>query len=164
MTGTRPLLAVSGLLASVCLCACGSTNSSGTTTNSSSQLALAQCMRSHGVPNFPDPGANGGFSVVGTPGSPTVTIDGTSFAGPVFESAVKACKLFGGGTSPPPVSASQKARAVASAVCMRKHGVPDFPDPTFPAGGGIAIMVPSGVKPSSPAFQRAAQACRFPRR
>ena len=37
------------------------------------ELQLAQCMRSHGVPNFPDPNASGGLSLNGiNPNSPAV--------------------------------------------------------------------------------------------
>ena len=42
----------------------------------------------------------------------------------------------------PPLSAAQKAAALKFAQCMRAHGVPHFPDPRFPAGGGIAIATP----------------------
>ena len=86
-------------------------------------------------------------------------VDGTTFAGPAFEAAVKTCKLFGGGAAPPPLSASQKQQMVAFAECMRAHGVPNFPDPTFPTGGGVKRSFPAGVVPSSPAFQRAGKAC-----
>jgi hypothetical protein len=148
------------LLSVTALAGCGSTNSSGTTTNAAAALTLAQCMRSHGVANFPDPGSGGGFSVSGSPGSATLTIDGTAFSGPVFESAVKACKLFGGRTSPPPLTASQKQHLLDFAQCMRTHGVPGFPDPTFPSSGGAnRSSLPAGLNPSSPAFQRAARAC-----
>jgi hypothetical protein len=149
---------LAGILLAAGLAACGSTNNSGTTTNASSQLALSQCMRSHGVADFPDPSAAGGFSISGAPGGATLTVDGTTFGGPRFESAVKTCKLFGGGTSPPLPSARQRRDAVAFAQCMRKHGVPSFPDPTFPASGGIASEV-SLAGQASPAFQKAAQAC-----
>ena len=49
--------------------------------------------------------------------------------------------------------------------CMRSHGVPNFPDPTFqsgPGGGvgvGIKIGNGSGIDPSSPAFQAAQKEC-----
>jgi hypothetical protein len=148
--------------------ACGSTGvtGSGTTgdSNAGSQLALAECMRAHGVPNFPDPtegsdGGGAGFSISATPGSSTLTVDGTTFEGPAFESAVKKCKLFGGGTAPPPVTASQKRAAVAFAECLRKHGVPNYPDPTFPAGGGIAQTSGTSINRNSPAFQHAMSVC-----
>ena len=54
-------IAVAGLAPLVC--GCGGAKSSSTTSTRSAQtsgaLAFSDCMRSHGVPNFPDP-ANGG--------------------------------------------------------------------------------------------------------
>jgi hypothetical protein len=46
-------------------------------------LVFARCMRSHGVPNFPDPTANGRF------GGQLKSFDKTS---PAFEGAMKACR------------------------------------------------------------------------
>ena len=41
----------------------GSASSSASAPTYAQVLALAQCMRSHGVPNFPDPNASGGYSL-----------------------------------------------------------------------------------------------------
>jgi hypothetical protein len=69
---------------------------------------------------------------------------------------------------PRPLTAQQLANvrraAVAMAVCMRSHGVPNFPDPTVRTGpmGGVGIQLgpPGGsVDPGSPAFQAARKAC-----
>jgi hypothetical protein len=38
----------------------------------------------------------------------------------------------------PQVSETKKLIQLHFAQCMRKHGVPNFPDPTFPTGGGIS--------------------------
>ena len=65
-------------VAALPLAACGSSssnNSGGTATgaadpaNYAKALGFSQCMRSHGVPNFPDPKANGsgGMLVQQTP-------------------------------------------------------------------------------------------------
>ena len=44
--------------------------------------------------------------------------------------------------------------------CMRSHGVPNFPDPKFPSGGGVGIQLNgNGIDPNSPAFQAAQKAC-----
>lgn len=43
-------------------------------------LKIAQCMRAHGVPNFPDPNANGGFALTEPIGNP-----------PGYAAAAKAC-------------------------------------------------------------------------
>ena len=57
-------LAVVAALA-VLATACGGGTSSATSSASanSQKLALAQCMRSHGVPDFPDPAASGGYTL-----------------------------------------------------------------------------------------------------
>ncbi len=158
------ILSLAPVSASLLLAACGSGGATGTTGSSSSQFALARCMRTHGVSNFPDPtmGAGGpGFQISAIPGSSTLTVNGTTFNGPAFESAVRTCKLFGGGSSPPPLSAQQRRRLVAFAQCMRSHGVPDFPDPTFPSAGGIFRgKIPSDH--NAPAFAQAVRTCRKP--
>jgi hypothetical protein len=59
--------------------------SSGTRSLSWVTVAFAECMRSHGVPNFPNPNPNGNGSVFG-PGS---GIDPTS---PQFQHGLEACK------------------------------------------------------------------------
>jgi hypothetical protein len=165
------IILLAGVIGAVGIAACGGSGSSvtgqGTTaTGNSSPFALSKCMRTHGVSNFPDPtvGPGGeGFSggVVSSPGSDSLTVDGITFSGPAFQAAEKACTklLPGGGGPPPPVSAAQRRAAIANARCMRKHGVPNFPDPTFPAGGGTAIRGGPGVDPQSPAFQHAQAAC-----
>jgi hypothetical protein len=51
---------------------------------------------------------------------------------------------------------------VQFARCMRAHGVPNFPDPRFPAGGGIGFATPLNVSPDSPAAQHAQQVCQQP--
>jgi hypothetical protein len=162
----RAVSAVAATLTAAAIAGCGGSRSHRTGTAArSSQLALAECMRARGAPNFPDPtkGPGGeGFSITTTPGSPIVYVDGRPFSGPAFESAVKQCKLFGGGTAPPPISESQKLAMLAFAQCMRRHGIAGFPDPTFPSGGGVARRLPPGLNRDSPAMKRAARACGKP--
>ena len=45
---------------------------------------------------------------------------------------------------------------------MRQHGVPNFPDPTFPSGGGARVAIEQGVDINSPAFQSASRTCGGP--
>lgn len=98
-----------------------------------------------------------GINSRSAPGDP-VTVDGITFSGPVFRSAVRACKMFGGGNTPAPIAESVKIGMIANARCWRKHGV-DVPDPTFPASGGVQSTFGPGVDPQSPAAKRAATAC-----
>ena len=154
------VLATAGV--ALAIAACGS-SSSEPTASSNPQFALARCMRAHGVSGFPDPtkGPGGeGFRITKSVGSSSLDVDGIPFSGPAFQSAERVCKLFGGGSSPPPISERQKLAMIAKARCIRRHGVPDFPDPTFPAGGGVESGgLGPGLGPRSPAVQRAARDC-----
>jgi len=136
-------------------------------------LAYAHCMRSHGVPNFPDPKAAGGLFRLG---------GGIDPRSPVFRSAQTQCqKLMPGGGigSGPPPSAQTLTRFLRVAQCMRSHGVPNFPDPKTSApanpraalggGGGVIsdiegviLVFPSTIDERSPQFTQAATACAFP--
>ena len=153
------------------LAACGGSSgynpAAATNPSANSPLLLSHCMHSHGIKNFPDPtnGPGGpGLSLATSPGTETLTADGITFSGPAFEAAAKACAklLPGGGGPPPPLTAQQKRQALEFAQCMRTHGVPEFPDPTFPTGSGGtggASSPPAGVNPSSPAFKQATSKC-----
>jgi hypothetical protein len=119
-------------------------------------LKFSQCMRAHGVSNFPDPNGQGQIQV-----GPSSGIDPGSST---FQSAMQACQhLVGHGTATPAQQAQARRQALAFSACMRKHGVPDFPDPNF-RNGGISIHLdangPSDLNPSSPTFQAAQQACQ----
>jgi hypothetical protein len=108
-------------------------------------------MRTHGVANFPDPSATGGISLP----------IGAATQSPSFQAASNACQklLPGGGPGAHPISAADRRQLLANAQCMRTHGVPNFPDPSF-TGGGIRVGFNKSIDPSSPAFQNAAKACR----
>jgi hypothetical protein len=129
-------------------------------------------MRSHGVPNFPDPstGSGGGLQIqqshrAGSGSS--LTVNGVSVSSPAFHSAMEACQkvLPNGGHPTAAQTAQARAAALAMSRCMRSHGVPNFPDPTFRSGpgGGVGIGITfgpgSGIDPNSPAFQAAQKAC-----
>jgi hypothetical protein len=116
-------------------------------------------MRAHGVPNFPDPGADGGNPVTASPGSPTITIAGIPFSGPAFEKAEKICNPLGLGRSRPAISAAQKQKLIAFAECMRHHGLTQWADPTFPPGGGISQRWQSNYNRDDPKVLAASAAC-----
>lgn len=152
------------------LAACGGSGApggGGTATSAKADFAtllkFSQCMRAHGLPNFPDPGAGGGLQF--TPSS------GMNPQSPAVQAAQKACrKLMPGGGPGGPIKAThaQFVAALAFARCMRAHGVPHFPDPvsSIPAGSGPIISLRGmmfkpgpGMDPRSPAFQQAASHC-----
>lgn len=169
MGSRRSIGGVAAVLgASLGLVACGSSapGKGGTAESASSGLAFAKCMRSHGVPNFPDPGGNngGGLQIqvsqrAGSGGS--LTVNGVRVSSPGFQAAMASChsKLPGGGP-PRTLSASQRAAMLKFSQCMRSHGLSNFPDPSFSGGGFRLRFDPSsGIDPSSPAFKAAQAAC-----
>ena len=120
-------------------------------------------MRSHGVPNFPDP----------NPGGPSVIPNWISPQALAFLSAQKDCERFlDGGGRPGAGAESEKLALLNLAMCMRVHGLPNFPDPTTspppapPPGshtgnavgiGGTYLVFPA----PSPALKRAEAKCGF---
>jgi hypothetical protein len=119
--------------------------SSGSPSSSQSgSVAFAQCVRAHGVPDFPDP-QNGHF-----------LISGSEESNPNFQSAVQSCQhLLPGGSATNGGGGSNSSAELAFAHCMQTHGVPNFPDPSSSG----ALQVPQGVDSNSPQFQSAFQAC-----
>jgi hypothetical protein len=157
------LWAAAAVALGVTVAGCGSTVPTGAPTGGSgsseaSQLAQAvaysECMRSHGVPNFPDP--------VQTPsghyGYRTNGIDPNSAA---FQGAIQACKSLPSPWNPTgqQLSTSQQQAWLKWAQCVRTHGQPDFPDPTF---SGTEVH-DAGVGSSSPQLQSAMDACKSQR-
>lgn len=49
------------------------------------------------------------------------------------------------GSAPAPGSGDEKEQMLRHAQCMRDNGVPEFPDPEFQEGGGVAIALPQSV-------------------
>jgi hypothetical protein len=161
---------VTALACGLAVAACGTSGTTashqaGTGTNAANPQAVAasECMRAHGIRNFPDPekgpGGGVGISVSVTPGSPTMTVAGITFSGPAFTAAAKACKFGPGNQGRGSLSAAQRRGMLENAECMRKHGVPNFPDPTFGPRGGVKGAASFGFNIDAPAFVRANQEC-----
>jgi hypothetical protein len=115
-------------------------------------LAYSQCMRSHGIHDFPDPSSAGGVGIElhGGPGSDL------NRNNPTFKAAEQACRtLEPGGMQAPTVSAQKIAAEASWARCMRSHGLPSFPDPN-----GQGAFDRNKFDESSPAFQTASNACK----
>jgi hypothetical protein len=143
--------------------ACGGSPSTSTSglTNYQKALAYSQCIRAHGVPNFPDPNSNGQIiqSANGTRGSGDQNVSST-----VMQAANKACQhlLPNGGQVTPAQRQQVINQMLKYSQCMRSHGVPNFPDPsTSGTGGEIALNFHgTGIDPKSPRLQAANRACQ----
>jgi hypothetical protein len=170
-TRTGTVASALTLLGCVALAACGSTGqTSGTATGAANatsghqtrDVEFSDCMRSHGVPNFPDPTAQG----LEIPAN----INARS---PAFKAAQQACRQFLPNKGEPPATdPHDRAAALAFAVCMRAHGFSGFPDPALTSPRAAMVLVLRGmvfafsnpIDPKAPAFRRAATACGLPPR
>jgi hypothetical protein len=129
-------------------------------------IAFAHCMRTHGVPEFPEP-SEGRLLVHSSDHNGHVT--GVNPQSAQFQAASKACAKLSpkGGKPPSPAEqAKMQEQALKFSQCMRTHGVPSFPDPDLSRGGGVGIRIggkqggPSRIDLSSPQFQAAQKACQ----
>lgn len=173
----KVVLVVVGLLAGLAILAsaCGGSGSSsasgstsaGSSSGGSSQsasgadsaqqsgVAYAQCMRSHGVTNFPD------NAITDTGGGVQVSLPQGITQQPGYQSAQQACRSKlprggnGGGSSG---GSSNVNQLIKFANCMRSHGVTNFPEPD--SSGREIISGSQGLNPDSPTFQSAMSACR----
>ncbi len=136
----------------------GAPASSGSSTTQAELVQLAQCMRSHGVPTFPDPTAQEGtFGAM-------VSSAGINLGSPTVQAALTACKQYTPIQNVTPAqSAAQKAQALRFSQCMRSHGVPNYPDPSSATGAGTGAvhlnLNGTGIDLSSPTVQAAIKAC-----
>ncbi|HTW43590.1 MAG TPA: hypothetical protein VMD79_14890 [Solirubrobacteraceae bacterium] len=126
-----------------------------TTRHQQKEVDYAQCLRSHGAGEVPEPGSDRSI-VNGLGGGPDP-------GPPQLKAAQQQCNklLPSGGGPSPQVQQQAQERALKFAQCMRSHGEPSFPDPSGGGSGHIRIAGPgSGIDLGSPQFKAAEQACR----
>jgi hypothetical protein len=110
-------------------------------------------VRSHGVPDFPDPDSNGQIPKEAVVRALRGVSDSRARA------ATNACaNLNPAGQGSPTLTAQEQQDYLRAAACMRSHGITDFPDPTFP-GGRVNLSIPSSIDTKSRQFTQAAQTC-----
>ena len=114
-------------------------------------VAFAACMRSNGVPNYPDPT---------TSGLVKESLQQLGVSSSRFQAAQSACRhlLPNGGRGPTAAQVQQvKALSLHFSRCVRSHGVPNFPDPD--STGRIPDPATVGINQGSPKFEAANRAC-----
>ena len=120
-------------------------------------VAYAECMRAHGVPGYQDP------QLVNTSTDHGVRMGrGGNPNSPQYKAANNECKHLLPNNGGPPTQAQMQAamaRALKFSQCMRKHGIPSFPDPTEGASGHN-ITIGGNVDFHSPQVQSAQKTCR----
>ncbi len=112
----------------------GSSNAGASATSQStspSVLAFSQCMRSHDVPNFPDPDASGNGKF---PNAQQLRVSSS-----LYQTAENACQHLlpvGANDRFPAAEVQQLLIGMREfSQCMRSHGVPNWPDPAVNSGG-----------------------------
>lgn len=169
-TAQITLAAVAAVAVTMATAACGSSGGPprrASATGALTGVRYAECMRAHGVPSFPDPGAGG-----------LVLPASINQSAPAFRTAQTACRALlpvKHVPSPPP-TAQAYARLLHWARCMRAHAISGLPDPrpdpppgpgspgtagigTLMGDGGYWVAIPATVDAHSPAFMRLATAC-----
>ena len=107
----------------------GSSNTGGSA--NSQLLAFSQCMRSHSVPNFPDPQSSSNAKF---PSAQQLGVSSSQ-----YQAAENACQQLlpvGASGQFPPAEVQQLLIGMREfSQCMRSHGVPNWPDPITDSEG-----------------------------
>jgi hypothetical protein len=108
-------------------------------------VKLAECIRAHGVPHFPDPDPKGEQQF------------GIDVSPAVWKKATDACKdLTPPGTFSGKRSPKQQSDALRYAECVRENGVKDFPDPVNGDPLIDTTKIPSSNRPGGMTILNAA--------
>jgi hypothetical protein len=126
----------------------------GTSATSPSAVAYSACMRSHGVPNFPDPGSDGQV--------PKADPQALGVGAPQLQTAQRTCRhlypdtggalasslrqCYEAGFCPQSIAHQALAAGLKFARCMRSRGVTNWPDPIIDSRGRplFDIAIPGG--------------------
>ena len=104
----------------------GGSSNAGGSASSRSAVAFSGCIRSHGVPNFPDPSGSGGV--------PKETAQQLRVSSSQLQTALNACQHLlpnTGNIDDNPAALHQWwSQMLHFARCMHSHGVPNWPDPS----------------------------------
>jgi hypothetical protein len=167
-------VATGGLLAAACGGTRSAASSGGSPTaqgsaNSPSAIAYSHCMRSDGVPNFPDPPGGGRV--------PKADAQRLGVSSSQLQAAQRACQHLypgnGGAISASLEQCEQTGDCPQAmvqrvlngmrmmALCMRSHGVPGWPDPTVDSEGrpGFNLLHAQGFNPNSAQIDNKMQEC-----
>jgi hypothetical protein len=168
-TASRLQAAAAAIAAATVIAACGSTSPSSSSSSSAgapptqaqiqqteqAAVRFADCMRSHGVSNFPDPTTS--------PRDFKQALDPTTAHSPAFQPAVSACQRLlprgGQNSQSPPPSHAQIEAEIAFAGCLRSHGFPSFPDPSTTGELTHEMLAGAGIDIHQPAVVQAADGC-----
>lgn len=127
----------------------GGSSNAGESADSRIGVSYANCMRSNGVPKYPDPGNSNELAN----GLPKVSLQQLQVSSSQYQAAQSACAhLLPNSGQMTQTQSQQDLNAMRRyARCMRSHGVPTWPDPTYDpsAGWGFNLVGVHGFDPNS---------------
>ncbi|MGH3380209.1 MAG: hypothetical protein ACRDP6_36300 [Actinoallomurus sp.] len=156
MNKASVLLAASAAALALTAVGCGGSGdskagSSGAKSSATADQGVkhAQCMRDNGLPGYPDPDQTNADTTKNLPDRDS----------PQFKKAEQACQSLEPPENRPgtPENAELQRKMLKSSQCMRKNGVPNFPDPQ----NGKILVKRGTIDGNSPQFKKAVQACRY---
>jgi hypothetical protein len=151
----------------------GGSADAGGKLSSPSAIAYSACVRSHGVPNYPDPSGNGQV--------PKTSAQQLRVSDSRLQAAETRCQRLypaaggsGGmltkdslgqceetGDCPQPLVQAAMTALLTYAQCMRSHGLPTWPDPTLDSEGrpGFNLLHVTAFDPNSSQVSNVMQEC-----
>jgi hypothetical protein len=133
---------------------CGGSSPTNFATAQAGLFAYSHCMRTHGVPDFPDPVPGEGI-----PKDKIVLLNNAQ-----SQAASSDCQHLMPPTGLGPETTVQPTRirlaaALVFAHCVRNHGFPNFPDPTTSGQLSPEMVTAAGINLHQPALLAAGLAC-----
>ncbi|SRR6266536_1185494 len=130
------------------LAACGQDNGNSVAPVDEKEAAWAfsQCMRDNGLPDYPDPDADGQLR------GPAHEQEGN----PKFRAAQEKCRDLAPGSEHQKTDPASVEQMRKFSQCMRDNGLPDYPDPD--ADG--RVRGPGHEQQDNPTFRAAMETCR----
>jgi hypothetical protein len=137
----------------------GSANPVAGSAGSAKLVAYSQCMRSHGIPDFPDPGSSGGIS------KQAIISAQSGVSNSQVQAASTACQhliagLSLGGQPTQTITTQDQQDYLKAVACMHAHGIASFPEPTFPGGQVEFPNLANLVNTQAPQFIQAEHVCK----
>jgi len=118
-------------------------------------VAYAQCMRTHGVPGFPDPPSSAGNTK-----EAVIRVFREVGRSQVVAAQTACQRLQPNGGQPDQAQIAQHiGDLLAFARCMRTHGIQNFPDPTSSGQVTHEMLAKAAVDVHQPAVLQAADTC-----
>jgi hypothetical protein len=152
----RPVRVAAAVAAAAALAAPAVASAGSQTTAVQQALAFSRCMRSHGVPKFPDPTSSGAI--------PKESLQQLGVSSSQLQAAQRACqRLLPNGGQPTPAALQRSwSNFLRFAQCMRRHGVESWPDPTrYPRHPDRPYfdLQRAGIDPNAPKITTEIRAC-----